>query len=115
MDERAYRTYSDYFNQPSTKATKKKIVFLVLALMNGVQAVYHYPGLRESVDFRIVYLEIQERQEIFHTGEQGKAYEAFCSYQLNIMKGNSSVFKVFLATYTVWCMTCNKIQFTHDR
>ena len=88
VDDRAYRTYSDYFNQGSTKATKKKIVFLILALMNGVQAVYHYPNLRESVDFRIVYLEIQERQEIYHTGEQGKAYEAFCSYQLNVMKGN---------------------------
>ena len=68
VDERAYRSYSDYFNQRSKKETKKKIVFLVLALMNGVQAVYHYPNLRESVDFRIVYLEVQERQEIFHTG-----------------------------------------------
>ena len=74
VDDRAYRTYSDYFNQGSTKATKKKIVFLILALMNGVQAVYHYPNLRESVDFRIVYLEIQENSAKFKNIQENSAF-----------------------------------------
>ena len=55
--------------------------------MNGVQAVYHYPTLSESIDFRIVYLEIQETRKVVHYGEQGQAYEAFCRYQHNVMEG----------------------------
>ena len=55
--------------------------------MNGVQAVYHYPTLREPIDFRIVYLEVQESRKIYHYGEQGQAYEAFCNYQHNVLKG----------------------------
>ena len=57
--------------------------------MNGVQAVYQYPTLPEPVDFRIVYLELQESRKVFHGGEQGECYEAFCVYQNNVMKGTA--------------------------
>ena len=63
------------------------MIFLVLALINGVQAVYHYPTLTEAIDFRIVYLEVQESRKIYHGGEQGQAYEAFCNYQHNVLEG----------------------------
>ena len=58
--------------------------------MNGVQAVYHYPALDQPIDFRIVYLEVHERREVVHYGEQGQAYEAFCRYQKEIMIGEDS-------------------------
>ena len=90
IDDKAYRTYDEYFNTRNPKDTKKKIIFLILALMNGVQAVYHYPSLPEPIDFRIVYLELQESRKVFHGGEQGECYEAFCVYQNNIMKGKLS-------------------------
>ena len=88
IDDKAFDIYYEYFNARSTKETKKKIIFLVLAVMNGVQAVYHYPTLSEAIDFRIVYLEVQESRKIDHYGEQGHAYESFCKYQHNVMEGN---------------------------
>ena len=87
IDDKAFKTYDEYFNERSTKETKKKIIFLVLAVMNGVQAVYHYPTLQEPIDFRIVYLEVQESRKVYHGGEQGQAYEAFCTYQKTVMEG----------------------------
>ena len=87
IDDKAFETYYEYFNARNRKETKKEIIFLVLAVMNGVQAVYHYPTLSEAIDFRIVYLEIQETRKVDHYGEQGQAYEAFCRYQHNVMEG----------------------------
>lgn len=79
FDEAAYRTFAPYF-----KGNNNNLRDMILAYMNGIQAVYHHPSLRTKVDITIVYLEmmkIQPTEMPHYNGERGELLDSFCKYQ----------------------------------
>lgn len=58
---------------------------MLLAYVNGVQAVYHHPSLGITIDISLVRLEIMQKQPHdlpHHDGERGKLLDSFCTYSM---------------------------------
>ena len=54
----------------------------VLIVINGIQALYHYPSLHRTVDFSIVRLELQTTSQFNNFGgERNDLLSSFCEYQ----------------------------------
>jgi len=84
MDEPAYTNYHNYFSKAGYKKPDKKIVQLLLAYMNSIQAIYHFDSLGTKVDFSLVHIEIMKTQPTdFYEeeGERGPLLTSFCKYQ----------------------------------
>lgn len=98
VDDKAYSTYRRYYGDRVPKTEfEHRLIFLVLSVMNGVQAVYHYPKLEESLDLRIVYLELQESTKInMAGGEQTAAYKSFCDYENGVMSKNVGLTHLYI-------------------
>jgi len=82
MDPEAYAMYKDYFTQAGVSDVTKRIINLMLAFMNSIQAIYHFESLGTKVTFSIVNLEIQKTTKFDnHGGDRGPLLTSFCEYQ----------------------------------
>ena len=59
-----------------------KVIELTLVVINGIQALYHYPSLGRVVDLSIVRLELQTTSQFDNfDGERNDLLTSFCEYQ----------------------------------
>ncbi|XP_050295786.1 A disintegrin and metalloproteinase with thrombospondin motifs adt-2-like isoform X1 [Anthonomus grandis grandis] len=82
FDEAAYKIFAPYFGYD-----EKKLQNMLLAYVNGVQALYHHPSLGKSLELVLVRLDIMKRQprEMPHySGERSQLLDSFCEYQASI-------------------------------
>ena len=86
MDKSAFDIYVRFYD-----GDKQKIRNLILAFVNGMQAIYHYPKLRKTIDFTIVRLELLQ-SEVFSNGggERTQLLTSFCDYQGKINPGDDT-------------------------
>ena len=78
FDEAAYNIFSPFFNR-----NEMRIRDMLLAYINGVQALYHHPSLGAKIDIALVRLELMRRQPTdlpHYDGERGDLLESFCKY-----------------------------------
>ncbi|XP_057670635.1 A disintegrin and metalloproteinase with thrombospondin motifs adt-2-like [Diorhabda carinulata] len=79
FDEAAYKIFSPFF-----KYNDKKLQDMLLAYINGVQALYHHPSLGTSLELALVRLDIMKSQPSnmqHYDGERDKLLDSFCAYQ----------------------------------
>uniref|UniRef100_A0A1B0EVJ6 Putativedisintegrin and metalloproteinase with thrombospondin motifs 16 n=1 Tax=Lutzomyia longipalpis TaxID=7200 RepID=A0A1B0EVJ6_LUTLO len=79
FDEAAYRIFGPFFRHDMQKLRN-----MILAYLNGVQALYHHPTLSEEVEIVVVYMEImrqQPRDMPHYDGERNALLDSFCAYQ----------------------------------
>ncbi|XP_076034789.1 uncharacterized protein LOC143021271 [Oratosquilla oratoria] len=77
LDHAAFELFHPYLG------SHKSLVKLVLAYVNGIQALYLHPTLGTKVKLVINYLEIMEKQPAslpHHGGDRMKLYESFKAY-----------------------------------
>lgn len=82
FDAAAYRIFSPYMNNKDTELEN-----MILAYMNGVQALYHHPSLGASLELVLVRLDIMKSQPSkmpHYDGERSKLLDSFCAYQNSI-------------------------------
>ncbi|XP_044735482.1 A disintegrin and metalloproteinase with thrombospondin motifs adt-1-like, partial [Chrysoperla carnea] len=82
FDAAAYKIFAPYMDN-----NDKHIRDMLLAYMNGVQALYHHPSLGASIDLVIVRMDIMKTQpnDLPHyDGERSKLLNSFCDYQKSI-------------------------------
>ncbi|CAK9808405.1 A disintegrin and metalloproteinase with thrombospondin motifs 2 [Anthophora plagiata] len=80
FDEAGYNLFSPFFDR-----NDEQILDMLLAYVNGVQAVYHHPSLGITIDISLVRLDIMKKQPgdlPHHEGERGKLLDSFCSYSI---------------------------------
>ncbi|KAL0132957.1 hypothetical protein PUN28_000590 [Cardiocondyla obscurior] len=78
FDEAAYRLFSPFLDEDD-----EKIRDMLLAYVNGIQALYHHPSLGVSIDISLIRLDIIQRQpfDLPHFGgERGNLLDSFCNY-----------------------------------
>ncbi|KAJ8925540.1 hypothetical protein NQ315_009380 [Exocentrus adspersus] len=88
FDEAAYNIFSPHFNHDS-----KKLQDMLLAYVNGIQALYHHPSLGTMLELVLVRLDIMKQQPTampHYNGERGKLLDSFCSYQQKINPSDDS-------------------------
>ncbi|XP_060530217.1 A disintegrin and metalloproteinase with thrombospondin motifs adt-1-like [Cylas formicarius] len=82
FDEAAYKIFAPHFNYDDSALQN-----MLLAYINGVQALYHHPSLGTSLELVLVRLDvmkIQPRAMPHYGGERGKLLDSFCLYQASI-------------------------------
>ena len=82
-----FRLYMSYYN------SEDKIVNMLHAFMNQIQAMYHFKSLGRKVDFTIVHLELMKEAAFpEHGGERLQLLTEFCKYQVkyNFNKSEAS-------------------------
>lgn len=80
FDEAAYRLFSPFLDDDD-----EKIRDMLLAYVNGIQALYHHPSLGVTIDVSLVRLDIIQRQppDLPHFGgERGSLLDSFCHYAM---------------------------------
>ena len=91
MDSAAYSIYKEYFSQAGYTNPDQRIVHLLLAFMNSIQAIYNFGSLGTKVDFSLVNLEIQKTPQFDdHGGDRGPMLTSFCKYQGGKNPGSDS-------------------------
>ncbi|KAK2583028.1 hypothetical protein KPH14_009070 [Odynerus spinipes] len=78
FDEAGYNTFAPFLDKDD-----EKIRDMLLAYINGVQALYHQPSLGKQIDISLVRLDIMHRQpsDLPHfNGERGSLLDSFCNY-----------------------------------
>ncbi|XP_051167206.1 A disintegrin and metalloproteinase with thrombospondin motifs adt-2-like isoform X2 [Leptopilina boulardi] len=78
FDEMAYKIFKPFFNDD-----EKKLRDMLLAYVNGIQAIYHHPSLGVKINIILIRLEIMRQQprELPHyNGERGSLLDSFCRY-----------------------------------
>ncbi|KAJ1524302.1 hypothetical protein ONE63_010813 [Megalurothrips usitatus] len=78
LDEAAYRLYAPFVSHDEAQLRD-----LVLAYLNGVQALYHHPSLGRAVDIVLVRLELfrtQPHDLPHHDGDRSPLLDSFCEY-----------------------------------
>ncbi|XP_043479989.1 A disintegrin and metalloproteinase with thrombospondin motifs adt-2-like [Leptopilina heterotoma] len=78
FDEMAYKIFTPFFNR-----NEEKLRDMLLAYVNGIQAIYHHPSLGVEMNIVLVRLEIMRQQprELPHFhGERGNLLDSFCRY-----------------------------------
>lgn len=78
FDEIAYRLFSPFLDEDD-----EKIRNMLLAYVNGIQALYHHPSLGVLIDISLVRLDIIKKQPIdlpHYDGERGNLLDSFCNY-----------------------------------
>lgn len=80
FDEAAYRLFSPFLNEDD-----EKIRDMLLAYVNGIQALYHHPSLGVPIDVSLVRLDIIQKQPLdlpHFGGERGSLLDSFCNYAM---------------------------------
>ncbi|CAH1116620.1 unnamed protein product [Phaedon cochleariae] len=88
FDEAAYRIFAPYF-----RYDEMRIQDMLLAYMNGVQALYHHPSLGTPLELVLVRLDIMRKQPSslpHYDGERGKLLDSFCAYQQQLNPSGDS-------------------------
>ncbi|KAL3288423.1 hypothetical protein HHI36_002869, partial [Cryptolaemus montrouzieri] len=88
FDEAAYRIFA-----PFMEYDINKLQDMLLAYLNGVQALYHQPSLGTSLQIVLVRLDIMSRQPskmYHHNGERSKLLDSFCEYQESLNTDSDS-------------------------
>ncbi|XP_029172858.1 A disintegrin and metalloproteinase with thrombospondin motifs adt-2-like [Nylanderia fulva] len=78
FDEAAYRLFSPFLDEDD-----EKIRDMLLAYVNGVQALYRHPSLGVPIDISLIRLDVIQRQpfDLPHFGgERGGLLDSFCHY-----------------------------------
>ncbi|XP_076234848.1 ADAMTS metallopeptidase stall [Calliopsis andreniformis] len=78
FDEAGYNTFYPYFN-----GNDEEMRDMLLAYINGVQAVYHHPSLGVPIDISLVRLDMMQKQPVdlpHFGGERGSLLDSFCNY-----------------------------------
>ncbi|KAG8326984.1 hypothetical protein J6590_029739 [Homalodisca vitripennis] len=78
FDEAGYKIFSPYLQND-----EKQLRDMLLAYLNGVQALYHHPSVGQPVDIALVRLEIfkSQPQDLPHYGgERSGLLDSFCAY-----------------------------------
>lgn len=78
FDEAAYRTFMPFLNEDD-----EKLLAVILAYVNRIQAIYHHPSLGVSIDISLVYLEIMNQQPLnlpVFDGNSINLLRSFCEY-----------------------------------
>ncbi|KAL0279016.1 UNVERIFIED_CONTAM: hypothetical protein PYX00_000661 [Menopon gallinae] len=78
LDEPAYRIFAPFFDY-----NDEKLRDMLLAYINGVQALFHHPSLGKSIDIVLVKIEIFKKQpsDLPHfEGERNQLLDSFCLY-----------------------------------
>ncbi|XP_014474312.1 PREDICTED: A disintegrin and metalloproteinase with thrombospondin motifs 14 [Dinoponera quadriceps] len=80
FDEAAYRLFSPFLDEDD-----RKIRDMLLAYVNGIQALYHHPSLGVAIDVSLVRLDIIQRQPADlpdFGGERASLLDSFCNYAM---------------------------------
>ena len=92
VDYKAYKTYYRMF-----QGDQQRIVNLILAVINGVQALYHFQSLGRELTFSLVHLELHKSDKVpGHGGEQMRALDTFCKYHQSRQKGKYNTVRIDL-------------------
>ncbi|XP_063221018.1 A disintegrin and metalloproteinase with thrombospondin motifs adt-1-like [Bacillus rossius redtenbacheri] len=78
LDEAGYKLFSPFFG-----GDDRQLRDMLLAYMNGVQALYHHPSVGQPVDITLVRMELMRTQPSdlpHHGGERGPLLDSFCDY-----------------------------------
>ncbi|XP_015597845.1 A disintegrin and metalloproteinase with thrombospondin motifs adt-1 [Cephus cinctus] len=78
LDEAGYNLFSPFFDR-----NEEKLCDMLLAYINGVQALYHHPSLGAKIDIALVRLDMMKRQPSdmpHYNGERGNLLDSFCHY-----------------------------------
>lgn len=78
FDEAAYSLFSPFLD-----GDDKKIRDMLLAYVNGIQALYHHPSLGVPIDISLIRLDVIQRQPLdlpHFDGERGGLLDSFCNY-----------------------------------
>lgn len=78
LDEPAYKIFAPFFDYDD-----EKLRDMLLAYVNGVQALFHHPSLGKSIDIVLVKIEIFKKQpsDLPHfEGERNQLLDSFCLY-----------------------------------
>lgn len=79
FDEAAYKIFAPYMDN-----NEKKIQDMLLAYVNGVQALYHHPSLGTNLELVLVRMDLMKSQPYnmpHYEGERSKLLDSFCAYQ----------------------------------
>ncbi|KAF7280146.1 hypothetical protein GWI33_006323 [Rhynchophorus ferrugineus] len=82
FDEAAYKIFGPFYGYDD-----KKLQTMLLAYINGVQALYHHPSLGTGLELVLVRLDImktQPREMPHYNGERSQLLDSFCEYQASI-------------------------------
>lgn len=88
FDAAAYRIFAPYMSYDDVKLKD-----MIMAYLNGVQALYHHPSLGQTLEIVIVRLDIMKQQPAampHYDGERSRLLDSFCSYQDSINPGDDS-------------------------
>ncbi|RZB39497.1 Sod Cu, Reprolysin, Pep M12B propep and/or HMA domain containing protein [Asbolus verrucosus] len=88
FDEAAYKIFAPYLGNDDGKLQD-----MLLAYMNGVQALYHHPSLGTSIELVLVRLDIMKKQPSsmpHYNGERSKLLDTFCAYQSKLNPSKDS-------------------------
>ncbi|XP_049961994.1 A disintegrin and metalloproteinase with thrombospondin motifs adt-2-like [Schistocerca serialis cubense] len=78
FDEAAYKLFAPFFHN-----SDERLRDMLLAYVNGVQALYHHPSLGGRVEISLVRLELMSSQPAdlpHHDGERGALLDSFCAF-----------------------------------
>ena len=82
MDSEAYKMYKEYFSGVGYSNPDQRIIHLLLAFMNSIQAIYNFDSLGTKVDFSLVNLEIHKTAQFDDKGgDRAPMLTSFCKYQ----------------------------------
>ncbi|XP_045483108.1 A disintegrin and metalloproteinase with thrombospondin motifs adt-2-like [Harmonia axyridis] len=88
FDETAYKIFA-----PMMDYDINKLQDMILAYLNGVQALYHQPSLGSPLEITLIRLDIMKKQPskmYHHYGERSKLLDSFCEYQNSLNPGSDS-------------------------
>ncbi|XP_047368388.1 A disintegrin and metalloproteinase with thrombospondin motifs 2-like isoform X3 [Vespa velutina] len=78
LDETGYNTFAPFFDKDD-----EKIRDMLLAYINGIQALYHQSSLGKQIDISLVRMDIMHKQPSDlpnFGGERGSLLDSFCNY-----------------------------------
>merc|ERR1719244_2328850 len=85
LDAAAYKRFAGYFSVIGKPDVDTEVKRLLLSYMNGIQAVYILPSLREEIDISIVRIEMWTNDPFSnYQGDREPLLNSFCEYQESI-------------------------------
>ncbi|XP_073999081.1 A disintegrin and metalloproteinase with thrombospondin motifs adt-1-like isoform X2 [Rhodnius prolixus] len=78
LDEAGYNLFAPYFKNDNTQLKD-----MLLAYINGVQALYHHPSAGTKLDLVLVNMEILKKQPSdlpHYSGERSSLLDSFCAF-----------------------------------
>ncbi|XP_048510631.1 A disintegrin and metalloproteinase with thrombospondin motifs adt-2-like isoform X2 [Athalia rosae] len=78
FDEAGYKLFAPFMDRD-----EEKMRDMLLAYINGVQALYHHPSLGAKIDIALVRLDLMQKQPYdlpHYNGERERLLDSFCNY-----------------------------------